>query len=96
MAYFYVKKSVTREEKVLEKIVCDWCGKEFKSEEEFNGEKGIWTQNEFEFHLAEGNVYPESDARVHYRTELCHECRFKLLREMKKLGINIFETDEEW
>ena len=93
MTHFHKVEKITRDEQVLDKIICDWCKGEFKTDKDFNGEKSGWDENEFEFHVAQGSLYPEGDNRDHYRTELCHKCRFKLMEKMKELGINIFKTD---
>jgi len=89
-----VYKTVKKETEELEKIICDWCGKEFSNYSNFNGIKNWYEVNEFTLKVKIGESFPEGGSGKKIEIDLCSSCRRKLLDELKKLGITLRES--EW
>jgi len=90
----YKKKKEIKEVERLEKIVCDWCGKEFKTLRQFHNDRDSYSQNRCEIDIAFGEDYPEldGDCRCHFITdELCFSCQLKLLSVLNRMGINFYK-----
>lgn len=94
----YKKKKEIREIEHLDKIVCDWCGKEFEDRKQFHSDdKELYSQNRCEIDIAFGNNFPEldGDCRDHFQTELCFSCQLKLLSKLNQMGINFYKNYEQ-
>ena len=89
-------KEVEVKQSRLESITCDWCGKVFNHEYEFNHDSGF-VVDDFKLSWEVGDAYPESKTTDTKTVELCFKCREKLFDEiLPKLGINIIEEDTSW
>jgi len=80
-------KKVTTVRDILDKEVCDWCGKEVELGDNYE-------VNDFELNHKTGWGYPEGGDGEKIEVDLCFQCRKKLIEELEKLGIKI--RRQEW
>ena len=92
----YTKKREYRAVKVLEKITCDWCKKDFKTEGEFNDQSDSYDVEDFKLTWRIGSNYPEGGSGELCLVELCFECRAKLKELLIANGITIQEEGWDW
>ena len=87
----YEMKEVTREQKELVNVTCDWCG--IVSDEPFLGDSLLsseWFCLSYEESSGEGNDYSNSGWDVE---DLCHDCIDKLKVLLEENGVTVAEID---
>ena len=92
-----IYKTEKVDRKYLDKIICDWCKEEFKSEMDFNNTyPSSFADNEFTLTHKTGETYPEGGSGEELNIDLCYKCRLKLIELLKKEGITIKYKDWDW
>ena len=98
MRHYIQKQIPAREEKVLDKITCDLCGKVAKSG---NWESTLWEVNETEIEITvrqkDGLSYPESGWGTQYTVDICPDCfKNKLIPWLESQGCVAKRKDWRW
>ena len=94
----YRTEMITREKQVLEKMVCDLCGRK--------ADGGSWPADRYEMgeteirviiEQREGTNYPEGGWGTKFEIDVCPQCfKEKLIPWLRSQGAKIEETEWEW
>lgn len=78
--------------------VCDWCGKEYKSNYVEGYGYHYEKQNEFEINYTKGEHHlPNGGGWGETKTfDLCFECREKFIKMCEEKGINVRTKKWDW
>ena len=88
----YHTEMETYEKKVLDRVICDWCGEEFKNR------RGAYSTRDFDFSFTEGHNYGNDGGNEEGWAveDMCDDCVEKLCELLIDNGINVSNVDIGW